>query len=166
MSTQTQPHSSQSRIGHAHSLSQLANQYSTFLEARGHTQQTSHAYLESIHHFFNWLAQQPHGSNEIDAHSVCEFLREHLPACQCQHPAPRYVKTVRAALNQLLLMLGQDRIHASHDPASAALEASLLQFDAYLQDVDWQGWRETSRELHKAKAPNPYDYSFVVYDRP
>jgi site-specific recombinase XerD len=135
MSTQTQPHSSQSRIGHAHSLSQLANQYSTFLEARGHTQQTSHAYLESIHHFFSWLAQELHGSNEIDAHSVREFLREHLPVCQCQHPAPRHVKTVRAALNQLLLMLGQDRIHASDSPASAAIEASLLQFDAYLRDV-------------------------------
>ncbi len=135
MSTQTQPHSSQSRIGYADSLSQLANQYSTFLEARGHTQQTSHAYLESTHHFFNWLAQELHGSNEIDAHSVREFLREHLPVCQCQHPAPRHVKTVRAALNQLLLMLGQDRIHASDSPASTAIEASLLQFDAYLRDV-------------------------------
>ena len=81
------------------------------------------------------LRSEPHGSSKIDAHSVREFLREHLPACQCQHPAPRHVKTVRAALNQLLLMLGQDRIHASDSPASAAIEASLLQFDAYLRDV-------------------------------
>ena len=135
MSTQAQPHLSPSRTGHTDSLSQLANQYSTYLEARAHTQQTSHVYLESIHHFFNWLAQQPHGSNEIDDHSVREFLREHLPVCQCQHPAPRHLKTVRAALNQLLLMLGQDRIHALDSPASVDIEASLFQFDAYLLDV-------------------------------
>ncbi len=37
--------------------------------------------------------------------------------------------------------------------------------DAYLGDIDWQHWREDSREFHRAVDPNPYDYSFVVYNR-
>jgi len=37
--------------------------------------------------------------------------------------------------------------------------------DAYLRDIDWSCWREISRERQEAVAPNPYDFSFVVYER-
>ncbi len=37
--------------------------------------------------------------------------------------------------------------------------------DAYLPPLDLAGWRELSRERHAADGPNPYDYSFVVYER-
>ena len=36
--------------------------------------------------------------------------------------------------------------------------------DAVLPEIDWAQWREVGRERHAAEAPNPYDYSFVVYD--
>jgi len=38
--------------------------------------------------------------------------------------------------------------------------------DAVLPEIDWSAWREVSRERHPAQAPNPYDYSFVCYERP
>lgn len=38
--------------------------------------------------------------------------------------------------------------------------------DARLPEVDWTQWREVSRERHAAQDPNPYDYSFVVFERP
>ena len=37
--------------------------------------------------------------------------------------------------------------------------------NAYLPDILWDNWVERSRERHLASAENPYDYSFVVYDR-
>lgn len=37
--------------------------------------------------------------------------------------------------------------------------------DAHLPDVEWAQWRERERERHEAQGSNPYDYSFVVYDR-
>jgi len=37
--------------------------------------------------------------------------------------------------------------------------------DTLLPKVDWTQWREISRERHKAQALNPYDYSFVRFDR-
>jgi dihydrofolate reductase len=37
--------------------------------------------------------------------------------------------------------------------------------DAVLPHIEWQYWRETGRERFPAQGPNPYDYSFVVYER-
>jgi dihydrofolate reductase len=37
--------------------------------------------------------------------------------------------------------------------------------DAVLPRVEWDDWREVRRERHVAQTPNPYDYSFVFYER-
>lgn len=37
--------------------------------------------------------------------------------------------------------------------------------DAYFPEVDWDQWQEVSRKDHSASENNPYDYSFVTYDR-
>jgi dihydrofolate reductase len=37
--------------------------------------------------------------------------------------------------------------------------------DAFLPRIDWAHWREIGRERHSASDANPYDYSFVVYQR-
>ena len=37
--------------------------------------------------------------------------------------------------------------------------------DAYFPELDFQLWREESREDHQATDTNPYDYSFVTYSR-
>ncbi len=37
--------------------------------------------------------------------------------------------------------------------------------DAWFTEVDWGQWKEFGREDFKAEDPNPYDYSFIVYDR-
>jgi dihydrofolate reductase len=40
-----------------------------------------------------------------------------------------------------------------------------MEGDAQLPPIDWAEWREVSRERHAAADGNPYDYSFVVYER-
>ena len=37
--------------------------------------------------------------------------------------------------------------------------------DAYFNDLDWSEWVECGREDFLAEGQNPYDYSFVVYNR-
>jgi dihydrofolate reductase len=37
--------------------------------------------------------------------------------------------------------------------------------DAFLPSVDWTQFREVAREEHAACGDNPWDYSFLVYDR-
>ncbi len=37
--------------------------------------------------------------------------------------------------------------------------------DAWFTEVDWTQWHETAREDYKAEGSNPYDYSFIVYER-
>ena len=37
--------------------------------------------------------------------------------------------------------------------------------DAYFPEYDKSQWQEVAREDFAAEGPNPYDYSFVVYDR-
>ena len=37
--------------------------------------------------------------------------------------------------------------------------------DAHLPAIDWSQWRELARERHSAGDANPYDYSFVIYER-
>jgi len=37
--------------------------------------------------------------------------------------------------------------------------------DAFLPPVDWAQFREAAREVHGAYGDNPWDYSFLVYDR-
>lgn len=109
--------------------------YREYLEARRHTAGTVQAYSASVGHFLNWLGQQPDERRAINADSVYRFIRNHLPACRCSQPAPRHLVTVRAALNQLLLMLGQERRHHAGDSMAPAIESLVHQFDNYLDTV-------------------------------
>jgi integrase len=117
------------------SFAPLIEQFTTYLKARCHKNTTLSRYLASARHFLCWLTQQPFGSREINPRWVREFIEAHLPVCHCSSPAPRSLKTIRAALNQLLLMQGHDRLHAPDKPASTEIEASLRQFATYLRDV-------------------------------
>lgn len=68
-----------------------------------------------------------------------------------------------------LMVIGGAQIYAEALPRAARLYLTevhaQVEGDAYLPAVDWPQWRERSRERHAAVEPNPYDYSFVIYDR-
>lgn len=56
-----------------------------------------------------------------------------------------------------------DRLYITHVHADVA-------GDAFFPEVDWADWQEVQREDHQAdpqgaEKRNPFDYSFVVYDR-
>ena len=51
-----------------------------------------------------------------------------------------------------------DRLHLTEVPAD-------VDGDAYFPEYDKTEWQEISREDFNAEGPNPYNYSFVVYDK-
>ena len=50
-----------------------------------------------------------------------------------------------------------DRLYVTHVHADVA-------GDAYFPPVSWEQYVEVKRADHAAEGPNPYDYSFVIYD--
>ena len=119
----------------------LLGEFATYLEARGHPDGTLRAYLKSAIHFSHWLGQRPLDQREIRAETVGDLLEDHLPVCGCPPPAPKSVKTVRAALNQLLLMQGRSRLQVPSPGASKQIEASIGAFDAFMRDVGGLAWQ-------------------------
>ena len=71
-------------------------------------------------------------SSAIDRGSVDRFLSRHLPRCRCGKPATRNVASVRAALNQLLEMLGHDQTGRT---GSGVAWRILRQYEAHLESV-------------------------------
>lgn len=121
--------------------------FRSYLMARGHASRTLGLYCAVATHFVNWLCEAPGEQQHIGARSVSHFLHEHLPDCRCPHSVSKDLKSVRAALNQLLLMQGQDRLRPSVPSASPAIEAQIGRFDAHLEQVC--GLAEATRWYHR-----------------
>jgi dihydrofolate reductase len=67
------------------------------------------------------------------------------------------------------VVIGGAEIYSNAMPMAARLyftevHAS-VEGDAVLPQIDWARWREISRQRYAAAEPNPYDYSFVVFER-
>lgn len=45
------------------------------------------------------------------------------------------------------------------------VDAEAPQVDTYFPEVDWNQWREKSRECHAADEKHPWPYAFVEYSR-
>jgi len=113
----------------------LVCDFTAHLKARGHSDGTQHSYRSALMHFLCWLAKESPESQVVNSRTVRTFLQVHLPTCRCPPPAFKSAKTVRAALSQLLVMLGQGRLLPPDYQISAAIEGALHQFDDFLRDV-------------------------------
>lgn len=68
-----------------------------------------------------------------------------------------------------LVVIGGAEIYRDALPLARRLYLTevhaVIDGDAHLPDIDWGHWREIRRERHAAEGNNPYDYSFVVFER-
>lgn len=68
-----------------------------------------------------------------------------------------------------LMIIGGDQIYQTAldhvDRVYLTEVHAEVEGDAYFPQVDWYQWKEVAREDFSAQDPNPYDYSFVVFDR-
>jgi dihydrofolate reductase len=68
-----------------------------------------------------------------------------------------------------LMVIGGAQIYRAALPIARRLYLTQVhaevEGDAFLPDIDWKQWREVSRQHHSAGDTNPFDYSFVVFER-
>jgi site-specific recombinase XerD len=113
----------------------IINDFSIYLKARGHRDSTRHAYCSALSHFMRWFAKESSRGEPINSMTVDAFLRRHLPVCHCLPHAYKEYKTVRAALNQLLVYLGKNRLSVFIANSSPAIEGVLREFDDFQHNV-------------------------------
>ncbi|HET8904126.1 MAG TPA: dihydrofolate reductase [Saccharospirillum sp.] len=69
-----------------------------------------------------------------------------------------------------VIVMGGAEIYAQALPYADRLYVTLVhaevEGDAVFPPIDLDEYQELAREDFKAEGPNPYDYSFVVYERP
>ncbi len=126
---------------------QFMNRFEAHLKRRGHTVSTTRSYLSSARHFIYWMKTKRFNDRKISSKMVQIFVDEHLPICSCPSPVHKNIKTVRAALNQMLLMEGHDRIQANIDRSTPEIERTVNAFDEYLLNVC--GHAENTRWYHR-----------------
>jgi dihydrofolate reductase len=68
-----------------------------------------------------------------------------------------------------LLVIGGAQIYQSALPMAQRLYLTevhaRVEGDVRLPEIDWAQWREVGRKRYHAEGANPYDYSFVVFER-
>lgn len=68
-----------------------------------------------------------------------------------------------------VMIIGGGQIYAEALPMVDRMYVTLVRADvdgdAFFPEVDWAEWEEMGREDFTASDNNPYDYSFVVYQR-
>lgn len=131
-------------------LSERVNSFELYLQTRGYRSSTRRAYLASLRHFVSWLETGDGWGRRVDCEAVRIFLQEHLPVCRCPEPVRKHVKTVRAALNQFLLLQGEPRVLPIAEQTSPQIETAVERFDQYLRDVCGQS--EATRWYHRRHA--------------
>lgn len=124
----------QNLLNSSDGIKRIADAFHAHLKARGHSEGTQCSYNSALRHFLNWYASKAI-KNEIDTNLVHDFLHDHLPVCQCKPPIFKELKTVRAALNQLLLMFGQDRLLPNIYENSATIDKTLRELDEFQRNV-------------------------------
>lgn len=126
---------------------EFINRFKEHLKQRGHTYSTKQRYLSSIKHFLYWFETRSSDERKISSETIQIFLRKHLPVCRCPEPVYKEIKTVRAALNQMLAMEGHERTRTTVGETSPEIETAIELFDKYLRKIC--GHAEATRWYHR-----------------
>jgi site-specific recombinase XerD len=129
--------------------SSITDNFEAYLKNRGHTDSTRQSYLSATKHFLFWLDTKHCYFNKISETSVKMFLKEHLPVCRCPEPVYKDYKTVRAALNQMLSMIGYERVRkiSNKTPTAPEFDVEINRFDKYLHKIC--GHAQATRWYHR-----------------
>ena len=103
-----------------------------YLHRRGHRITTIHQYVQAAEHFGRWLSACRRKSLVVSRESVNAFVDRHLKACSCALPAPRSVKTARAALRHMLRVVSSQPKVDGCDDAETEAEQLVREYVAHL----------------------------------
>lgn len=116
----------------------------SYLKARGHTEATINHYHYALKQFLCWSSAKPQEENKvINKEAVSIFLEKHYSSSHSSQPMFKDLNTTRAALNQMLLMLGYSRLQPHCIQCSTSIATILRQYDIFQRDV--RGLKESTR---------------------
>lgn len=75
----------------------------------------------------------------------------------------------KAAEAEEVMVIGGAEIYRQFLPMADRLYLTRLDAtfrgDIYFPEVNWNAWREVSREFHQSDEKNPYAYTFLTYEK-
>lgn len=96
---------------------------------------TVHQYLCAIEHFSRWLEHSRIPRDAICSQHIQSFIAHHLPKCRCPVPAVKHLITVRAALAQLINLIGNSEPPLIPRGSSLDIESTIDLYDKFLMQV-------------------------------
>lgn len=121
---------------HGSDLASHMEAYIQHLKVGAYAEQSISMYVESVAHLAYWMQRRRLHVSAIDENLIRRFIKGHLPACHCTKRCQRSTHIVRAALNQLLVVLrsaGRISVPRSHERAH--IDTELYKFAHYLSEV-------------------------------
>ena len=116
-------------------LYQYFDAYIEQLISKGYALGTIHHYICAIEHFSRWLEHRRIPKDAIYRKHIQSFIEHHLPKCQCPIPAVKHLKTVRAALAQLINLIGNIEPLPILQGSSLVIETAISSYDDFLLRV-------------------------------
>jgi integrase/recombinase XerC len=126
-------------------LAPYIDAFADHLTERGYAQGTIDGYVSGVVHFARWAHHRRLSVRRIDEATITQFLREHLPRCNCVGLARCDLRGLHAGLAHLLSVL---RALGVADPARTQtnpVERELRRFDEYMDHV--RGLAVTTRSM-------------------
>lgn len=108
--------------------------YREYLLGRGNVAGYVRSCEAAVMHFSMWMHQTNLGLADVDETLVVEFLKGHLPQCNCETSA-RHPACVRAALAHLLVVLREAGAIRPKPQDETAVGEELRRYDQYMTQV-------------------------------
>lgn len=108
--------------------------YIFHLYSHGYTLNTIRRYCQALEHFGYWIENSKLSKHPVNQKQLHDFIK-HLTSCQCKFPRTKDIKTIRAAINQLLKILPSINEEISLTAAENNIKKIIQGFDDYLIHV-------------------------------
>lgn len=96
---------------------------------------TSGRCLNGVAHFAHWMSVCHLPVHMLDEGCIDQFLRYHLPRCDCPGGALRTPREVHAALAPILAILRAEHVIAQPPPPAGPIADELRSYDAHMRDA-------------------------------
>ena len=91
--------------------------------------------LNGVAHFAHWMSMCQLRARMLDDGCIEQFLRDHLPRCDCPGGALRTSRELHAALVPLLAILRARNVIAQPAPPAGPIADELRRYDAHMRDA-------------------------------
>ena len=109
--------------------------YVNRLERGRYAAQTRRRCLSAVAHFAHWMSMCSMPARMIDEGCVEQFLRCHLPRCDCPRCAPRTPSDAHGAMVPMLEILRVEGVIARPPAPSGPIADELHRYDAHMLDA-------------------------------